>query len=836
MSNTYTVKQGDTLIGIAIDHNISFVVLLQLNPQYQNNPDLILVGQTVTLPTVKESDGSQQDEMVEVLPVQKRPDSKTGEVMGRPQCQGIEVHEVAFQTGDSPEHYYVMDKFAKDLLDKEIIETEKLINNYKILLDNAPKNNESDDEVIKQHRQRALKWYEIAVQAGAISGSNTDELSLEVDAKQQNATYLKSKLEETKLRKQFVDSYKPWFNVSERLLKEITQKALHEQIKDLEQKIANLDKEIKEESSVKQSVTQDNFSQKNRNLSPSTSTTLRVIEIYVVSHGQLVYVRSAFLERETTFWRQGQSSNALRTALSTGNWGAVGQAIVDDIKKGMGDSANNSLAGPIEIKLKEWKADGYKAQEWKATQDWVNGAGETIYAVSSEAQLLRFAAQASIKGDLNLKDAKFDLGFAAEASASLLEGSVKFTHFYPYERGYSLCIDYIDANKKPMNYPLGRVRLHSELILSCLVGGWVQGKAVLTNKAQDISGVGIVLNPHRNLGISQSGAVGVSAEGFAGGQVGGQLLGSMQWETPSNTGKTDFKSLAELKAEGNVALGVGIGGDFQIRLIGGKFELHCAGRLVFGPGASGGFGTVLDLDALFDLATVIWRGTDAIGYRILNCLDKATYKYFYHAAYAAFVNNTFMNLKHALNQGDQVINDWWDIRIERYKNIEYQCNEAKVLAKNILNKNIYSKVSIGILPPEVVGIMLNTLVTTYWFNWNDEPQEKAIYIILAGHVKSWRKFIEVLAHMNEEGEKDNTDDAIFNNLRRINAILSGDQQDEFDSWIHMLANIDRVESIFNKTNKSLEPFTFYSVGLKYKKKKEVESNIKQITNNFTNPL
>jgi LysM repeat protein len=835
MSNTYTVKQGDTLIGIAIDHNISFVVLLQLNPQYQNNPDLILVGQTVTLPTVKESDGSQQDEMVEVLPVQKRPDSKTGEVMGRPQCQGIEVHEVAFQTGDSPEHYYVMDKFAKDLLDKEIIETEKLINNYKILLDNAPKNNESDDEVIKQHRQRALKWYEIAVQAGAISGSNTDELSLEVDVKQQNATYLKSKLEETKLRKQFVDSYKPWFNVSERLLKEITQKALHEQIKDLEQKIANLDKKIKEESSVKQSVTQDNFSQKNRSLSPSTSTTLRVIEIYVVSHGQLVYVRSAFLERETTFWRQGQSSNALRTALSTGNWGAVGQAIVDDIKKGMGDSANNSLAGPIEIKLKEWKADGYKAQEWKATQDWVNGAGETIYAVSSEAQLLRFAAQASIKGDLNLKDAKFDLGFAAEASASLLEGSVKFTHFYPYERGYSLCIDYIDANKKAMNYPLGRVRLHSELTLSCLVGGWVQGKAVLTNKAQDISGIGIVLNPHRNLGISQSGAVGVSAEGFAGGQVGGQLLGSMQWETPSNTGKTDFKSLAELKAEGNIALGVGIGGDFQIRLIGGKFELHCAGRLVFGPGASGGFGTVLDLDALFDLATVIWRGTDAIGYRILNCLDKATYKYFYHAAYAAFVNNSFYNLKEALNKGEQKIELWWKTRLRDYQDIEYRHYEAKILAKKILDRNVYSGVSLATLPPETVGIMLNTLVTTYWNNWDESLQEQAICFIFSGYVKSWRKFMEVLAHMNETGTKESSDKDIFFNLNRINAILSGKQQNEFDKWVNILANVDRIEKIFD-VNNTQWVFTPYSMQYKRMKKIQVKKQIEEITNNFTKQL
>lgn len=153
----------------------------------------------------------------------------------------------------------------------------------------------------------------------------------------------------------------------------------------------------------------------------------------------------------------------------------------------MGESASHSLAGPIEMKLKEWKVDGYKAKEWKATQNWVDGSGETVYAASSEAQLLRFAAQASAKGDLNIKEAKFDLGFAADATVSLFEGSLKFTSFYPYERGYSLCIDYIDANKELMRYPLGRVRLHSELTISCLVGGWVQGKVVATNQPQDIA-------------------------------------------------------------------------------------------------------------------------------------------------------------------------------------------------------------------------------------------------------------------------------------------------------------------------------------------------------------
>lgn len=77
MSMTYIIKPGDTLIGIAIDNNISFVELLQLNPQYQQNPDFILIGDTVTLPSVQE-ETSQPDEMVEVPPVLKDPIAPLG--------------------------------------------------------------------------------------------------------------------------------------------------------------------------------------------------------------------------------------------------------------------------------------------------------------------------------------------------------------------------------------------------------------------------------------------------------------------------------------------------------------------------------------------------------------------------------------------------------------------------------------------------------------------------------------------------------------------------------------------------------------------------------------
>jgi LysM repeat protein len=46
----YTVKSGDNLSMIARQHGVSLSSLLQANPQFQKNPDLIHPGQKVTLP------------------------------------------------------------------------------------------------------------------------------------------------------------------------------------------------------------------------------------------------------------------------------------------------------------------------------------------------------------------------------------------------------------------------------------------------------------------------------------------------------------------------------------------------------------------------------------------------------------------------------------------------------------------------------------------------------------------------------------------------------------------------------------------------------------------
>ncbi|PSW69197.1 hypothetical protein C9J41_21330 [Photobacterium sp. GB-50] len=366
----------------------------------------------------------------------------------------------------------------------------------------------------------------------------------------------------------------------------------------------------------------------------------------------------------------------------------------------------------------------------------------------------------------------------------------------------------------PALYPLGHFRCSATLTLSCLVTAMASGKVMFKNQAEESAGTGVIFSPFPTIGVRPSGQIGVSAEGFAGAQAGGQLSGKVEWLIPQKTGTTDFSALVEIKAEGNVAFGLGAGVDFQVRLDRGSLEIHCCARLVWGPGASGGFGTSIDFSQLFELAKIIWESIDTIGYRIMGNINEEAYTYLSRAAFSAFTEKDFKPIKDAIEIGTKDIDDWWRYRLREVKNNLFISDEAKRITKRILDRNVLSGVSLRILPPETVGMMLNTLVHTYVFN-REERQEKAICLLLAGAIRSWRKFVEVLAHMNEKGEKQTTDDALVKNLQRINYILDGDQQKEFNQWIAQLASVNYLENI--GMVQKIFPYTPTSPHLKIKR-------------------
>lgn len=809
MTNIYTVKPNDTLLGIAIKNKISLVELLELNPQYQPNPDLININDSITLPNQEKPSSI---ELKPVEPVNMNRPTKGGCAIARPTCKGIEVCDVVFKTGNKTTDYFLLDKHAQELLEEEISYTQQLIDGYEQILQKAPENNANQDSAaVAEHKAMRQKWYDMAISSGALPVKTQTEAqptseddpfvnTIGIKRSDINKNTAQAKINELEERKKIIKTVIT-FEPTEITLVDALISEINTELKRQEyyiKAVASTD-----ESSVKQGINQKNLTSKDVVL---TNKKQGIIEIFIVSQNKLVYIRQDFMAREQPFWRHSTNHTHLNQAVSSGNWKEMGKAISSDITNGMTDGIKNTIDGQFEGKIIGWQVPGYKLKEWKANKEFKDANGETVYAVSAEAQLLRFAAQASVKGDFNLKQAKFDLGFAAESSASLAEGAVTFNSYFPHEKGYSALITYTDADRKPALYPLGHFRCSATLTLSCLVTAMVNGKAMISNQAEKSAGTGVIFSPHPTMGVKPSGQIGVSAEGFAGAQAGGQLSGKVEWLTPQKTGTTDFSALIEIKAEGNVAFGLGAGVDFQLRLNPetNTLEFHCCARLVWGPGASGGFGSSIDFSQLFELAKIIWEAIDTIGYRIMDNINKEAYTYLFRAAYSAFTEKDFKPIEDAIEIGAENIEAWWRSRLIEVKNDLYIRDEAKRLTKRILERDILSGVSLRVLPPETVGMMLNTLVHTYWLNF-EESQEKAIYLLLAGTVRSWRKFVEVLAHMNEKGEKQSSDNALVKNLQRINNILDFAQQREFNQWIAQLASLSYLENMGMVPN---TPFTF----------------------------
>ncbi|TOO97131.1 peptidoglycan-binding protein, partial [Vibrio parahaemolyticus] len=149
------------------------------------------------------------------------------------------------------------------------------------------------------------------------------------------------------------------------------------------------------------------------------------VEAYSINQGRYVYLRHAFFEREKPRWSQSYHHNNAHAALKRGDLNRLSQEIAKDIKE-------STKEFKVEAKFAEWKADGGKFHEWKSTQKYLTESGETRFAISPEAQLLRWGAQASVATVFEPTNGRVDIGIGAEASVSLAEAKVEANLYLPY--------------------------------------------------------------------------------------------------------------------------------------------------------------------------------------------------------------------------------------------------------------------------------------------------------------------------------------------------------------------------------------------------------------------
>ena len=778
----YVVKKNDNLTKIANKHGHSVDDIIRLNPSLKSDPDTILVGQNLTLPEPK----------TKRLPTPSFDENNDAKIKNEsePECKGIDAHSLVYFSGEGPEKMCLLNSIQTSELEQEISTVQAMMQEFgKIVASSGP----SEDSA-----QKKSNWLVNASNNGLIDydpkrASETPEPIKKIDEKKK----VKNDITALKNAWTFVDNYHPfWARDSSSIIEDNWKDLKKSRLAYIESKLSLKRVELKSISEPQKKA--NGLTALALSNSWQGEKGFKEIIVFTGSDGassgkdKWVYVRSSFIKKKSWTKLKTPAINAL---LSNGPISSseraklMGKALLQDIKKSVAADVKKSPLGNIELKIATWKAPGFMVFDKLEAKYSSSGdeADESIrHEVNAEAQMLRFAAQASAGvNSFDLSEGSVDIGVKGQASMSLAEGKVSYSNYFPNRGGYSANLTFNNANGEEDYIHFGNFRTNTTIILSAFVGATVAGNAGTKVNLKGNTGSGeALLAPNVSVSTSKGGSIGLKGDCFAGAQCGGTIAGALEWESPEVLYKEQFKQLAGLKAEGNVAIGAGAGLDFGIALSkGGKFQFNCYARLVWGPGASGGFGVEIDGEQIWELLNVIYQGLSQLDYRYWKNIDPDAFHYG-HRMLLKILTQPSEAITEITQEVERTINEWWDERIEAIDDEEQRMLEAKNLARGLQSTALFEKLPSQYLPPETLGTMLNTLVPTRFFE-REELQEDAINGVLS-IIPHLRKFEEVLAHMTPDGSKVASEKELFSNLNRLNAILDGLQQDEFNTWLSRL--------------------------------------------------
>ncbi|MDD0971420.1 MULTISPECIES: LysM peptidoglycan-binding domain-containing protein [Pseudomonas] len=794
MSNTYTVKSGDTLGSIAAANKCSVADLRGLNPII-TDPNHIKVGWVLKLPAAK------------ALPPPKHADNQsTTAVKGAVECKD-ELVDVVHITGD--EHFYVLtEKESKDLKQQSDL--------VKKLMDELHQNLAKATEASKCAKtkdpqagcscSRCVKddWNAKAEEAGLLQRSPppVEKPKTVIERKED----LQGQLATVQEARDWYQRYRPqpafegnyletnWEGLQAKKVAE-----LNAEIQSLRNRIAAQGKAEAGDSStsangaapdIKHGKGKASDTQKGKQVKTGI-TVVEYISFRDPSRRHYIPVRT----REQLTWSVKVPIKVMQGKPLDKN---LAKDLIKDIRTAVNDGRKTSPLGSLEAKFTSWtsKDDNLLNALHKECSWTSNEADSAMYAVSAEAHAFRFAATASA-GINSWEPGKgnIELGVKGSAAISLAEGSVALKSYFPDQGGYVVRMPYRNAEGKEVVSDIGIFRLDGKVELSCFLGATAQGqagaKAQYKPKEVEASGVTALLStPDLAVDKKRGGSLGLKGNAFAGVQGGGTVTGTLKWLdstkqgvgkiTPgqaNDSGSTDWSSLVEIKAEGNAALGIGAGFDFGIEISANRLAINCKASLVFGPGAGGGFGTSVDIEKIGDLIYVFCNALSKADFHYQLAVTKDAFSYMAAGLYK-IATNPGESVASAFDGGFRKMSAWWKQRESTKQDAQ---NLAKYLIKNQSIQIGKKTIPLQKLPPQTVGPMLHLLTESFVDSWA-EDQEQAIVLLLS-HLRSWRHFIEALEHCSKNGEKVNS----MNSLNRINSILDGAEQQQFNRFIKTLA-------------------------------------------------
>ena len=800
MSSTYTVKQGDTLGQIARQHGAQVTEIQALNPII-NDPDYIKPGWELKLP------GSAPKP--ELPPPQFAQSTTSIALEGQPECHE-ELVDVAHITGE--EHFYILTEKQSKALKQEINAVQKLMDELHQNLAKAlpalqckklqaPNASCACAGCVKE------AWAEKAEGAGLLLRESNPQPS--PPAALTTATDLQGLLATLQEARDWYQRYTPGvftttqFESNWKALQNKKVLALDGEISKVRAELAALRAAEPEDSAtLANSAAPDVKHGKGRSVQhqqgKQTKTGISVVEIILFSDPtRRHYISMAY--RETTSWKVRVSTRIMAGKPFSKQ---LAGELIKDIKAGIAAGRKAGPLGSLEFKLISWKSK--KDNLLNALHQevaWTSNESDAApYAVGAEAHALRFAASISAGvNNWNPREGNIEVGVKGSAAFSLAEASASLNAYFPDQGGHVANMSYRNALGKEVLHPMGVFRLSGKLELSCFVGAKLQGEAGVKTqyKPSETPAGATALLGTPSMAVGPSGHIGVKCEAFAEAQVGGALSGSFEWVAPDKQGmgkavvgqanaNSNWVALAKISAEGNAALGIGGSGEFGLDISRDRLAFNCRGSMVLGPGAGGGFATVVDIEQVGKLTLLFCNALADMDYRHILGVTERAFNYLASGLYQVATSPAKV-AQEAFDNSASRMYEWWAAR--QASKIEAK-NLASFVDKHKIDKSMMVRnqsLPFSLLPPETLGPMIYVLSEGFVESFN-ELQEKALVILLS-EIRSWRQFIEVLEHCSAKAEKVNA----MASLERINAILDGYEQNEFNRFIESLVTKQLTE-------------------------------------------
>ncbi|MGY2337526.1 LysM peptidoglycan-binding domain-containing protein, partial [Pseudomonas sp. SDO528_S397] len=642
MSSTYTVKSGDTLGEIARRHGVKAAEIQALNPIIKD-PNHICPGWALKLPGAAPKP--------ELPPPMHANNTSWTTLRGQPECQQ-ELVDVVHITGEP--HFYVLTEQQSNALKKAISAVQTLMDELHQALSTVPA-----DMPCKtlQDPEASCPCAQCVKEAWSIKAEEAGVLTR--DPKPRAATApslsaaqrLQEDLATLQQARDWYQDYAPGFFATTRFESNWTSLQARK-ILELDREIGTLRATLATQKRAESPHSSTSASSAGPDLKRAqkavgvekqqgihSKTGVDIVEIILFSDPtRRHYIPMAY--RDTTLWI---TRVPLRVMAGKPFNRQLATDLIKDIRQAIGTGRKTSVLGGLELKISSWTSqEDNLLNALHREASWTMGERDAVpYAVSAEAHAWRFAASASAGvNNWNPKEGNIDVGVKSSATFSFGEASGSLNRYFPSQGGYVANMAYRNALGQEVRRPFGVFRLSGTLALSCFTGvkGQVEAGVQTQYKPTETPAGATALLGTPTLEVGRSGNIGVKCEGFVGAQAGGALSGSFDWVEPDKygTGKiiagqanasSNWVKLAEVKMEGNVAWGVGGSGEFGISIANDRLAINCKASLVLGPGAGGGFGTVVDIEQVGKLVLLFCNALADMDYRHLLGVTQDAFSY-----------------------------------------------------------------------------------------------------------------------------------------------------------------------------------------------------------------